>query len=120
MSLEKVNKYKKDKKNRRQILEREKKKNARARIAGWIIGIAITAGLVAVLGLTAKNAYTNYQASKPNYTADSMVVNDMTGILNELDAEETEAPSGEEAGSGETEASAEEASTSAAAESSAE
>ena len=107
MSLEKVNKYKEDKKNRRQILEREKKKKACARIAGWIIGIAITAGLVAVLGLTAKNSYTNYQASKPNYTADSMVVNDMTGILNELDSEETEA-------------SAEEASTSAAAESSAE
>ena len=120
MSLEKVNKYKEDKKNRRQILEREKKKKARARIAGWIIGIVITAGLVVVLGLTAKNSYTNYQASKPNYTADSMVVNYMTGILNELDAEETEAPSGEEAGSEETEASAEEASTSAAAESSAE
>ena len=33
MSLEKVNKYKEDKKNRRQILEREKKKKARAQLA---------------------------------------------------------------------------------------
>ena len=120
MSLEKVNKYKEDKKNRRQILEKEKKQKARARIAGWIIGIAIVAGLVAVLGLTAKNAYTNYQASKPNYTADSMVVNDMTGILNELDAEETEVPSEEGTGSEETEAPTEDASASSAAESSAE
>lgn len=47
----------------------------------------IVGGLIAMLGMSAKNAYDGYQSSKLNYDSDSMVVSDMTGILTQLESE---------------------------------
>lgn len=88
MSVEKVNKYKEGKKNRKQIIEQEKKKKNLYRLGGWLLSFVIVAGLVVMLGLTAKNAYSNYQASRPDYNTTSLAISDMTGILNELEKEE--------------------------------
>ncbi|MDD7388170.1 MAG: hypothetical protein PUG60_00655 [Lachnospiraceae bacterium] len=88
MSVEKVNKYKEDKKNRKANLEKERKKKLLIRIGGWAAGAVIVVALVVMLGLTAKNSYNNYQASKPDYSSDSLVISDMTGILDETAADE--------------------------------
>lgn len=98
MSLEKVNKYKEDKKNRKEILAKEKKQKKLYRIGGWVTGIVIVGGLVAMLGLTAKNSYQEYLESKPNYTASSRVITDMTGILDTLEMEALEVEEIEEDG----------------------
>lgn len=90
MSVEKVNKYKEDKKNRKAILEKERKKKRLYRIGGWAAGIVIVAALVVMLGMTAKNAYADYQASKPDYSSNSLVISDMTGILDETESEPAE------------------------------
>ena len=101
MSVEKVNKYKEEKKNRKEILEKEKKKKKLYRIGGWVVGLAVAAALVAMLGLTARNSYNKYLASQPNYESDSLVISDMTGILDELESDgadgEEEAADGTEA-----------------------
>lgn len=89
MSLEKVNKYKEEKKHRREILEKEKRQKRLYRIGGWVAGLVVVGGLVVMLGLTAKNSYKEYLASKPDYTSESIVISDMTGILDTLDAEDT-------------------------------
>ncbi|MGN0294641.1 MAG: hypothetical protein ACI4D3_11635 [Lachnospiraceae bacterium] len=99
MSVEKVNKYKEDKKNRKANLEKERKKKRLIRIGGWAAGAVLVIALVVMLGLTAKNAYSNYQASKPDYSSDSLVISDMTGILDET---ESDAEEGTEEGTGET------------------
>lgn len=117
MSVEKVNKYKEDKKNRKTILEKERKKKRLFRIGGWAAGIVIVAALVVMLGLTARNAYKDYQASRPDYSSDSLVISDMTGILDELETAEvadepevtdepaeSEGTTGDESASGQSEA----------------
>lgn len=107
MSVEKVNKYKEDKKNRKANLEKERKKKLLIRIGGWAAGAVIVVALVVMLGLTAKNSYSSYQASKPDYSSDSLVISDMTGIL-----DETESDAGED-----TDGTAEDEDTDASAES---
>lgn len=88
MSVEKVSKYKEDKKNRKQILAQEKKKRNLYRLGGWLLSFVIVAALVVMLGLTAKNAYSNYQASRPDYNSTSFVLSDMTGVLDHLNEDE--------------------------------
>ena len=110
MSVEKVNKYKDDKKNRKANLEKERKKKRLVRIGGWAAGAVIVVALVVMLGLTAKNAYSSYQASKPDYSSDSLVISDMAGILDETesDAEEGTDEGADQTAEGEdTDASAE-------------
>lgn len=112
MSVEKVNKYKEDKKNRKAILEKEKKKKRLYRIGGWTAGAVIVIALVAMLGLTAKNSYNDYLASRPDYNSTSLVISDMTGILDETEedadadgtAESAENETDGESSTGESEA----------------
>ena len=87
MSVEKVNKYKEYKKNKKEILEKEKKKGRLYRLCGYIALAVVLVGFLAMIGITAKNQYTKYQASKPDYSTTSMDVTDMTGILEALEPE---------------------------------
>lgn len=112
MSVEKVNKYKEDKKNRKAFLEKERKKKKLYRICGWAAGIVIVAALVVMLGLTARNSYNNYVASLPNYDADSLVISDMTGILSESEMSEEDADKDAEKTDKDADESAEDADTS--------
>ena len=44
-------------------------------------GIAVLAGIGAGIGITIRNQYIKAQNAKPDYTASSLVVQDMAGIL---------------------------------------
>lgn len=83
MSVEKVNKYKEEKANRKEILAKEKKK-AKAEKAALIAVVAVIAVLVVgAIGLTIRNERKAYLASIPDYSATSLVVGDMAGVLSE-------------------------------------
>ncbi len=105
MSVEKVNKYKEEKANRKEILEKQKKQ-AKAARAGVIAGAIVVAALiVGAIGITIRNERKAYLAALPDYNATTMIVGDMAGVL----AKETEAPADEtEAPADETEAPADE------------
>lgn len=92
MSVEKVNKYKAEKKNRKELIAKQKREQRMSAFIGWAVGIVLVAALVVLIGITGKNAYNNYQASQPDYNRDSYVVTDMTGILEDLDAAGEEVP----------------------------
>lgn len=87
MSVEKVNEYKEYKKNKKEILEQERKRQVLTRVFGYLACLVVALAFFVMIGMTAKNQYTAYQASKPNYTASSMVVSDLTGILDSLDGD---------------------------------
>ena len=87
MSVEKVNKYKEEKANRKELLEKQKKQ-AKAVRAGVIAGAVVAAALiVGAIGVTIRNERKAYLAALPDYNASTMIVGDMAGVL----AEETEA-----------------------------
>lgn len=82
MSQKKVAEYKERKARRKEILEKEKKKKKMVRLA-WICGAVLMAGAIcAAIGVTAVNQYRIHQANLPDYTAaDSMLVEDLAGVL---------------------------------------
>ena len=95
MSVEKVNKYKEEKANRKETLAKQKKK-AKAVKAGLITGgVVIVALLAAAIGLTIRNERIAYLNSRPDYNTTAMILGDLSGVLAteaETAAEETEAP----------------------------
>ncbi len=55
MSVEKVNQYKESKKNRKQEIEKQKKKAATSRIVTWVVIIAVLVALAVGLVITVVN-----------------------------------------------------------------
>ncbi|MBP3701915.1 MAG: hypothetical protein J6I64_08490 [Lachnospiraceae bacterium] len=99
MSVEKVNKYKEEKANRKEILEQQKKKAKQAKIA-LIAGAVVIVGLiVGAIGITARNEYKAYLNAQPDYNATQMLVGDLAGVL----VDETEAETQEQTEAQETE-----------------
>lgn len=96
MSVEKVNKYKEEKANRKEILEKQKKKEKAVRAAVIAGGILVVALIVGAIGVTIRNERKAYLNSLPDYNATSLVVGDMAGVLNEETEAENE--SGAEGG----------------------
>ena len=91
MSVEKVNKNKEEKANRKEILEQQKKKAKQTRtamIAGAVVVVALIAGAI---GITVRNEYNAYQNAKPNYDTTQMLVGDLAGVLVDETVAETEA-----------------------------
>ena len=82
MSQEKVNRYKEEKANRKEILRRQRRNSIIARIAFTVVGIVI----VAWIGFS---AYYNHMENRPR---DMVVVNfdSITNYLATLTAEEVE------------------------------
>jgi hypothetical protein len=83
MSVEKVNKYKEEKANRKEILEKQKKQAKLIKsgvIAGGILAAVL---LVGAIGVTIRNERKAYLASLPDYNTTSMLVGDMAGVLTE-------------------------------------
>ena len=97
MSVEKVNKYKEEKANRKEILEQQKKKAKQTRMALIAGAVVVVALIVGAIGLTARNEYNAYLNAQPNYDASQMLVGDLAGVLAEETEAETEAPETEEA-----------------------
>lgn len=64
MSQAKVDRYKEEKKNRKQIMAKEKRNHKLAVMAGWLVALAI----VAWAGVSAYNIYENNKPMETIYT----------------------------------------------------
>ncbi len=93
MSQAKVDQYKEFKQNRKANLEKEKKAKQRSALIWKIVGCVAALALVVALGITAYNAIKNRIQARPIYERESMVVNDVAGILQDETEAPTEAPS---------------------------
>ena len=113
MSQKKVDHYKKEKANRKQVLERQKRNKKIAKVMTIIFCVLIIGSIATAIGVTVYNEAVEYIASLPDYSSDSLVVSDMVGILDleeedeDTDDEDTddadEADETEEASDEETE-----------------
>ncbi len=91
MSVEKVNKYKEEKANRKEILEQQKKKAKQTKTA-MIAGAAVVVVLIAgAIGITVRNEYNAYLNAQPDYSTTQMLVGDLAGVLADETVAETEA-----------------------------
>ena len=91
MSVEKVNKYKEEKANRKEILEQQKKK-AKQTKAALIAGAAVVVVLiVGAIGITVRNEYKAYLNAQPDYSTTQMLVGDLSGVLVDETVAKTEA-----------------------------
>ena len=115
MSQEKVDKYKELKAKRKELVEKERRKRKLGRAVAILILVLVIAGVGTGVGFTIRNQYLKAQAAKPDYSSTSLVIQDMSGLLNDM----VEYTDGEEGSGTETEAAGEtEAESSEAAESS--
>lgn len=87
MSQAKVDKYKEYKKNKKQILAKQKKKKTLDKILVGAVCAVVVVALVAALGVTFRNMYRDYLASIPDYQVSGYVLDDLTGILAETETE---------------------------------
>lgn len=86
MSQEKVERYKQEKAHRKENVEKEKRKKKAGKILTWVVILAVCGGIGGAIGVTFYNDYQAKLAARPNYERESMVVSDLTGIL-ETEAE---------------------------------
>ena len=96
MSQEKVDRYKEYKKNRRDIIEKEKKQKQRSALLWKVLGAVLALGIVAALGITLFNAIRTRAQAAPDYNRDNMVVQDVVGLWT-TEAPTTQAPTTEAA-----------------------
>jgi len=90
MSVEKVNKYKEEKANRKEILEQQKKKAKQTR-AALIAGAAVVVALiVGAIGITVRNEYKAYLNAQPDYSTTQMLAGDLAGVLQDETEAETQ------------------------------
>ncbi|MCM1106492.1 MAG: hypothetical protein NC355_06070 [Blautia sp.] len=80
MSQAKVEQYKKDKANRRKLMQKEKAQRMAARVCAWAI-------LLAVVGWAGYSAYSYFEAKQPTET----VYTDLTAMSDYISGLETEA-----------------------------
>lgn len=82
MSVEKVNQYKEHKKNRKQEIEQQKKKDALNRVLAWIVAVVVIAALVVGIAVTVVNQVKKASASKEDmsYTYSSYELMDYADI----------------------------------------
>lgn len=80
MSQAKMNEYKEYKKNKKQILAKQKKQKIVDKIIMWAITALVVVGLVAALGVTFRNMYKEYKASQPDYSVSGFVLDDLNGL----------------------------------------
>lgn len=83
MSQKKVDQYKEYKKNKKQILKKEKQKKLAAKIAGWVVVIAVIGLVATAIGTSCYSRYRSYLASRPNYDRTGYVLGDLAGVLEE-------------------------------------
>lgn len=87
MSQEKVNKYKEQKANRKELMAQEKRKKARAKLIAIVVSVVVAVAAVGAIGLTIRNEYKAYIDSLPTYSTTSFVLTDEAGVLTTDDAE---------------------------------
>ena len=82
-----MNEYKEYKKNKKQILAKQKKKKMLDKILVGVVCAVVVIGLVAALGVTFRNMYRDYVESLPDYQVSGYVLDDVSGILDEAETE---------------------------------
>lgn len=87
MSQAKMDKYKEYKKNKKQILAKQKKKKMLDKILVGTVCAVVVIGLIAALGVTFRNMYRDYVESLPDYQVSSYVLDDLSGIMEETETE---------------------------------
>ncbi len=80
MSQQKVDRYKEEKANRKELMAKEQQKKKMTRIGIWACIALVVIGLGTSVGISIRNSHNRYLASLPDYTRTSMVVQDYTGI----------------------------------------
>lgn len=88
MSQAKVNEYKEYKKNKKQVLAKQKRKKLADKIIIWVVSLAVACGLIAALAVTFRNMYRDYKASLPDYNVSSYVLDDLSGIAKDAEPAE--------------------------------
>ncbi len=102
MSQKKVDKYKDYKKNRRENIKKEKRKERLTMAAMWGAVVVFIACVGGAMGVSVYNSYQAKLAALPTYGSTSFILSDMVGIQNEDTEDQTET---------ETESESEEASS---------
>ncbi len=111
MSQKKVDKYKEYKRNRREILKKEKRKAMAAKALVWVVVLAVAGGLLFLIGNKAYESYKSYRAKQPVYTAEEYIIPDLAGVLStETETEPTTEPASTKEAATEPSQSAEETS----------
>lgn len=87
MSQEKVNKYKEQKANRKELMAQEKRKKTRVKAVSITVAVLVLVGALGAIGLTIRNEYNAYINSLPSYSTTSFIVSDEAGMLSTEDAE---------------------------------
>ncbi|MBQ4563096.1 MAG: hypothetical protein IJA58_01295 [Lachnospiraceae bacterium] len=87
MSQEKVNKYKEEKANRKELIAKKKKQQARNKVIAIVVAVVLAVGAVGAIGLTIRNEYNAYINSLPSYSSTTYIVSDDAGIMSAEEAE---------------------------------
>lgn len=87
MSQEKVNKYKEEKANRKELIAKQKRQQARNKMIAIAVAVVLAVGAVGAIGLTIRNEYKAYIDSLPTYSSTSFIVSDDAGVLSTEEAE---------------------------------
>lgn len=87
MSQEKVERYKQEKAHRKENVEKERRKKKAGKVLTWVIILAVCGGIGGAIGVTFYNDYQAKLAARPDYAREEMVVSDLTGVLQETEAE---------------------------------
>lgn len=83
MSREKVEKYKDYKKNKKEILAKEKRKLRIEKLTLTLAAVIMIGAISGGIGLSVYNGYKRGLALRPNYDREQLVINDMSSILAE-------------------------------------
>ena len=95
MSQKKVDKYKDYKKNRRENIKKEKRKERLTMAAMWGAVVVFIACVGGAMGVSIYNKYQAKQAALPTYGSTSFLLSDMANIQKEDTEDQTESESKE-------------------------
>lgn len=97
MSQAKVDKYKDYKKNRKEILEKQKRKRTVYKAIAWLVGVTVAGLLLFAVAYSGYGSYLDWKAKQPVYTRDGYIVPDMVGYHEDPTEASTEEDPTEEA-----------------------
>ena len=97
MSQKKVDEYKELKKNRRELVAKEKKEKAIKRVIGWVIAALVVCGLLAGIVITIVNAVNANKKAEESYYLTENALLDYVEMASKEEAAAAEAETAEAA-----------------------
>lgn len=98
MSQKKVDEYKNYKKNRRENIKKEKRKERLTMAAMWGAVVVFIACVGGAMGVSIYNKYQAKQAALPTYGSTSFILSDMAGIQKDDTEDKTQSETENESG----------------------